>query len=521
MSDQTGFDYDAIISHLHGGLCAFQSLRAHRRERAQAAAAAAAPPPTVAPSPAPANPAPRVAPADDRAELRANASLEPQAFVAMGDRVVPLFGSLNAGLFSVSPAGPMTTPIDPVATPPVAPPPSAAPASPPSTPPPAVTSVPPAEARPPTSAATLRLPPPTPPPQLGLILGGRPTPEPGAEPPADRPQASEPAVPASIASIVALLDTRAHDDAQRLERAQAEHHAAMATLQRAHREEMRAQSEADAARTTALLREVLAEHRAELRAQSEADVARTTALLLAVFNEHRAELARTQQAHADHLAQVLAQRSQGADPPAAAGDMTELRTALAEQASMQRDANEAVAEHFDALSSIIADLGHTVGTLAVAAAQKAQHADRSVQFRFSAPPRALPATVHAAPSEVEPAGPAPRDPSATTDAAESPPLEPACCSPPALAPAPPHAVPAAADPPCAASLTRAITRESPRSQAIPLKLQDADRAHIHDELENDDDGDLETAREDDDEPERHPRLRPLTDIDLVTEGAAR
>jgi hypothetical protein len=62
------------------------------------------------------------------------------------------------------------------------------------------------------------------------------------------------------------------------------------------------------------------------------------------------------------------------------------------------------------------------------------------------------------------------------------------------------------------SLADAIASESPRARAIELKLQEAaDRAHIHGELANDDDGDLETAYADDD-PERHPRLSPVTDI---------
>jgi hypothetical protein len=124
MSNQTGFDYEVMISRLHGGLCAFQSLRAHRRERAQAAAP---PPATEARRTPEPPPAARVAHLDDLAELHATASLEPQAFVAVGDRVVPLFGSVSAGMFGVAAAGPATTPIDPPATPPSAPAPAAAP----------------------------------------------------------------------------------------------------------------------------------------------------------------------------------------------------------------------------------------------------------------------------------------------------------------------------------------------------------------------------------------------------------
>ena len=231
----------------------------------------------------------------------------------------------------------------------------------------------------------------------------------------------------------------------------------MATLLREHQEALRAQSEADATRTTALLRDVFAEHRAELRAQSEADAARTTALLRDVLTEHRAELAQANQAHADQLAQVLAQRSQSADPPA-----PELRAALLEQANAQREANEAVAENIDALTSIVADLGHTVGMLAVAATQKAQQAQRSVQAIFPLPPRVEPAPARAAAPAVDPASSRPAvpqvDPAATTTSATSATSthhEPANCRPSAAAsrpiepdaPASTQATPAAANPP--------------------------------------------------------------------------
>jgi len=481
MSNQSGFDYDVMISRLHGGLCAFQSLRAHRRERAQAAA----PPPEVRRTPEP-PPAARVAHVDD--------------------------------LFSVAATGPVTTPSDPPATPPSAPPPAAPPSIPPATA---------AETRPTAPAATLRLPPPTPPPQLGLILGGRPaTPEPGAvtEPPtAIRPHAPDaPPTTVAAASLRALLDARAQEDAQRLERAHAEHHAAMATLQREHQEALRAQSEADATRTTALLRDVLAEHRAELRAQSDADAARTTALLRDVLAEHRAELAQANQAHADLLAQIPTQRPQSADPPA-----PDLRTALLEQANVQREANEAVAENIDALTSIVADLGHTVSMLAVAATQKTQQAQRSVQAIFPLPPRVEPAPAHAAAPAVDPASSRPAvpqvDPAATARSATSPHLEPANCGPSAatslpiepVAPASTQATPAATNPPTHASLADAITSEAPQPRTIGLKLaqEAAALARVELTLAEDDDPDLETALDDDDDPERHRRLAPCTDIE--------
>lgn len=165
MSNQTGFDYDVMLSRLHGGLCAFQSLRAHRRQREQAA-----PPMTEERvTPEPPRPA-RVAHVDDLAELRAAGSLEPQAFVAVGDRMVPLFGNVNAGRFGV-----MATPAVPPA--------SVTPATPTAAPAPVADEPPPPA--PALAASTLRLPPPTPPPRLGLIYGGRPPPvvNAGREPP--------------------------------------------------------------------------------------------------------------------------------------------------------------------------------------------------------------------------------------------------------------------------------------------------------------------------------------------------
>jgi hypothetical protein len=348
-----------------------------------------------------------------------------------------------------------------------------------------------------------------------MIFGERPEHEPASTPEPSLPPTSAPptAAPAQeaprLAPIAALLDARAQEDAQRLERAQAEHRAAMATLLREHRDELRAHREAEAIRTTALLRDAFTEHRAELRAQSEADAARTTALLRDILAEHRAELARSHQAHADHLAHILAQRSQSADAPTAAGDIVELRAALLEQASIQHKANEAIAENFDTLSSIIADLGHTVGTLAVATAQKTQQVQRSVPATFPPPPRVLPTMPTAAP-DVDPVSAAPRDPPATiTASVESSHLGPANSRPPAAA-----SVPASSQSTPAVSLADAIASESPQPQAINMKLQEAaDVAHLHLALEGDDGGDLETGDDDDDDdPERHRRLAPCTEI---------
>ena len=424
MSNQTGFDYEVMISRLHGGLCAFQSLRAHRRERAQATAS----PPTTEPRRTP----------------------EPPLNV-------DLLGVMTAS------AGPPTPTVEEPRSP--------IPAS---------------------ATSTLRLPPPTPPPRLGLILGGRPLPpepEPATEPSSISPptgvtqapslQAPPTAAQAQeaprLAPIAALLDARAQEDAQRLERAQAEHRAA----------------------TTTLLRE----HRAELRAQSEADAARTTALLRDVFAEHRAELAQANQAHADPLAQ--AQRPPSADPAAAAGDTASLHTALLEQASIQREANEAVAENIDALTSIVADLGHTVGMLAVAATQKTQQSHGPTGAIFTPPPRVEQATAHAAARHLDPA------PTATST---SPHVEPA--------PASSNETPAAANQPTRTStvvpLADAITSEPPKPRPIVLTLaqQAAERKRVEGVLDDDDDddGNLETKFAIDDDDPARPRLQPCTDI---------
>jgi len=332
-----------------------------------------------------------------------------------------------------------------------------------------------------------------------------------ASPPTGVPQAPSPQAPPTaaqgqepprLAPIAALLDARAQEDAQRLERAQAEHRAATTMLLREHRAELRAQSETDAARTTALLRDVFAEHRAELRAQSETDAARTTALLRDVFAEHRAELAQANQAHADPLAQVLAQRPPSADPAAAAGDTASLHTALLEQASIQREANEAVAENIDALTSIVADLGHTVGMLAVAATQKTQQSHGPTGAIFTPPPRVEQATAHAAARHLDPA------PTATST---SPHVEPA--------PASSNETPAAANQPTrtftVVPLADAITSEPPKPRPIVLTLaqQAAERKRVEGVLDDDDDdGNLETKFAIDDDDPARPRLQPCTDI---------
>ncbi len=406
MSNQSGFDYDVLISRLHGGVRAFQNLRAHRRQRDQPPA----PPPDERPTPPPAR-ASQPNP-DEPAEARAVSSLEPQAFIAVNGRVVPLFGDLGAGMFAPA-TQTATTPPTSSETPTAPPRPAPSPAPEEPKPPPTATAPAPAP-------SPLKLPLPTPPARLGLIYGGHPRP-PAAEPPPPAspaaaqsqtsdgpPNSHDPAkkqdVP-STAAIAAHLDARAHEEALRLEKIHNEHRVCITQLLQEHRNELRVQREADAARTAQLLRDLLA--------------------------EHRAELAQAAQTHADHLAQILAQHQHHAptqhDPATPSDDA--LRSALIEQAKLQREANEGIADHIGALTTIVADLGQTVGMLAVAAVQASSQPvpSPSTQFAAAAPPRpATTVTTTPSLSETTPRAPVPADspplgPPATSDRArESP-----------------------------------------------------------------------------------------------------
>ena len=397
MSNQTGFDYDVLISRLHGGLLAFQGLRAHRRQRDQPPASR----PEERPTPPPARTSqPHHA---EPAETRTVSSLEPQAFIAMNGRMVPLFGDLGAGMFdSASSSGRM--PPTSSETPPAPPRPASPPAPEESMPPQAATAPAPAP-------SPLKLPLPTPPACLGLIYGGTPRPHTAEPPPppaaaaAHSPASDGPTAPATSQArpaktqdapgtedIAALLDARAHEEALRLEKIHAEHRACITQILQEHRNELRAQSEANAARTAQLLRDLLA--------------------------EHRAELARATQTHADHLAQILAQHQQHAHTQheTAAPSEDALRSALIEQATLQREMNEGIAEHIGALTTIVADLGQTVGMLAVAAVQASSQPATSPSTRLHAPP----ATTTPGPSEIPPGAAVPADSTATSVATSSP-----------------------------------------------------------------------------------------------------
>jgi len=429
MSNESGFDYDVLISRLHGGVRAFQSLRAHRRQRDQ----------VPVPDEHPTSPPSRSAAIhhDAPGDMRAASPLEPQAFIAMNGRVVPLFGDLGAGMF-VPAAPPGTTPPSPVHAPPVAA----------QRPPPAPEETQPLPTAPAPAASPLKLPLPTPPARLGLIPR---SPATDPAPPANAAKVQE---APSVAAIAALLDARAQEESQRLEKVHAEHRACVATL--------------------------LQEHREQLRAQSEANAAHTSQLLRGLLEEHRAELARANQAHTEHLSQVLSQHQQHVQLPRepAAPPDTELRSALIEQAKFQREANEDTAEHIGALTTIIADLGQVVGLIAVAAVESRQ----SVQ-PLSAPAPVAPPPLHItpvpqpAPVSAESAPPPPLPPSATAEHALTSPG----------APQSPRSPPITGSPPATA-----------RDRARVLQCVDDDR----------DDDDLTSV--DDAEASPRSRIHPLT-----------
>ena len=353
MFNPSGFDYDLLISRLHGGVLAFQSLRAHRRQRCEAPAPTTQERPTAPPTP----PAPQPAPQADPRPI----AVEPQAFISVGGRMVPIFGELGGDLFP-APPGPATA--SPASDPSAPAPPRAAPEQPtppPPTPPPA------------PAPSPLKLPPPTPPPHLAQVYGQRrsaanePSSSTSSDDPTRTPQAATSPAPAqeaaSIATLTAILAARADEEAHRLEKLHAEHRACVAQLLQQHRDELQARVEAESARTAQLLRDVLA--------------------------EHRAELASAAQAHADQLAQILSVQQQAAEPR---HDL-ELRSALLEQARQQRDTTDELAEHITSVTTLVADLGQTISMLAVAAAREGRASTAlpvAPRPTFAPPPRSAP-----------------------------------------------------------------------------------------------------------------------------------
>ena len=310
---------------------------------------------------------------------------------------------------------------------------------------------------------------------------------------ATTPQHGAPSEP----GLEALLASRAQMEATRLEQVHAEHRACLATLLHEHRAELHAQADADAARATQIVRELLAEHRAELTRSADAQ-AGTLALVL---SQHREEMeaTRTEQPEA------------GSSPQSKA-----LCTALMEQAKHQREAHEDLVQHIGAVTTIVADLGQTVGLLAVAVYDARQVRVPTVSLP---PPPRVGGTVGAVataamttlgvssassspiPTASSPA-PAAGTVGRTSEAANAwtSALVPAC---------PGVSQPVDAGRPSACTPAR----------ASPAAEDALDCARLSTALDDDDDADLDGVV-DPDEHTRRARLRPVTDLVLGTAGVA-
>ena len=477
MSNQTGIDYDTLISRIHGGVCAFQSLRTHRRERTREDAS---PPPRASASPSspPQSPtAPNYTASDEGPPV-----FEPQAFIAHGGRVLPLFGDVRAVVHGTAPPAEASPP----------PPPRSAPMPEEL---PLLVQDPPSSR--PASASALKLPLPTPPSRLGL---GRPTeapapaPEPStpSTPPAPRPAATSDGAP-SEHGLEALLASRAQAEAARLEQVHAEHRACLAMLLQEHRAELHAQAEADAARATQLVRELLAEHRAELARTADAQAGR----LALVLSQNREELEATRA------------EQRGASP-----QIDALCTALTEQAKLQREAHEDIAQHIADVTTLVADLGQTVSLLTVAVYDARQV--RVPTVSLPPPPRVG--------GNVDAVATATMTALSVSSAASSP--VPAASSP-ASAPVPLGTSEAAnaRTPTLAAACPRvSLPIDAGRPSACktargsPSAGDALDSARISSDLDDDDDADL-AGVVDHEERTGRARLGPVTDL-VLTNGAA-
>lgn len=286
-------------------------------------------------------------------------------------------------------------------------------------------------------------------------------------------------------------------EAARLEQVHAEHRACLATLLHEHRAELHAQAEADAARATQIVRELLAEHRAELTRSADAQAG----TLARVLSQHREEMEAT----------WAEQPEAGSSPQIEA-----LCAALIEQAKLQREAHEDIVQHIGAVTTIVADLGQTVGLLAVAVYDARQV--RVPTVSLPPPPRvggtvgAVATTamttlgVSSASSSPVPTASSPA-PAAGTVGRTS---EAANAWTSALAPACPG-VPQPVDAGRPSACTPA--RVSPAAEDA------LDCARLSTALDDDDDADL-AGVVDPEEHTRRARLGPVTDLALGTAGAA-
>jgi hypothetical protein len=98
----------------------------------------------------------------------------------------------------------------------------------------------------------------------------------------------------------------------------------------------------------------------------------------------------------------------------------DLRATLAEQAQLQREAHEDVAQHISTLSSIVADLGHTVGLLAMAAYRGQQGRPTAAPTFAPPPPLTKPTSPNTGAATAPPPASAPAAPPQPVPSVSSP-----------------------------------------------------------------------------------------------------
>lgn len=368
MSDTQGFELNPLLWRLHDGLREFQSWRNNRRQRD---ADAGQPEPVVAATPS-------VHDAVNAGGMP-GAGLEPQGFVSYGGRLVPLFGEIQPAASAAVPAPPSAAKVVDLFAPP---------------PPPASETKRDPEPSRLATAKPLTLPAPTPPPCLNLRPQTTPPPDTGDAATASstprRPDSEEASTTTAKAEEVHRLRTEA--EVQRLEQAQMEHRVLLAALLDEHRETLRAQAEAAAAKQDQIVRELLAEHRAELGKAFAAHSEHIRELLA----EHREQAQRTIE-----TADSAMQRH--------AASVAELAQVLAKQVEVQARDHEQTTQHLDNLSSFIGDLTQTISLLAMATYTGKPEVGASPAPTSAALPTLLPPTAAleqptlAVPAEKEPA----------------------------------------------------------------------------------------------------------------------
>jgi len=319
MSNPSGFDFDDMFSRLHIGVRGLQHWRNNQRARFAGASptAAASRPTTVV----------AAAPNHTAANDATGGPLEPQGFVAVGGRLLPVFSDAQvrgvpdtAPSINAAPSTPMTEP----------------PPAPPPTP-----TVEPLRATRLSTVAALKMSPPTPP----ACLQRAPMPADHAEPAPTPTTNPEPAQTRPMHAQEAMPLRNSEGEAARLEQVHAEHRGLLATLLSEHRATLRDQAEADAAQQNQIVRELLIGHRAELEAHAEA--------MRQLLGQHR-----------EAMQKIVATTDHAAGQHDRA--ITALHELLADQAKAQAQAHEQTEQHIGDLAGVIGDLGETVGHLAAA-----------------------------------------------------------------------------------------------------------------------------------------------------------